>query len=433
MTRPLALLIGGCLALTAAAVLVGLPAAAHFLAPHYSLGFADDYNLIAKNLLEGHGYRLHADMADTMMREPGYPLFLAALFAVLGYGIEAARIGNLALGAAAALVVASLARRVTRDETAALIAVAIFLLHPGTVIATARGGVELLFILACAGFLLLLQRAIESGRPGAYAAAGLALGAAVMVRSTPIVFPLLLLPYLVLSAPRGERARRLGLGALLVGAMILVMVPWIARNYALSGAFVPTGTVQGVALQEGQFTCERMPLGREFKRLQDEAADDRDRLAEAAGLRFRSGYYQYFYSPADELAYNRNLAQRALERYRDEPALLARCSAANLFNFWFLGKNGLATAINIAVQLPLLAMALAGGWLLLRRRVPAERWAPVALFAACLVAVHLPVIAHARHSMPLVPYLGMFAAVALAAAWRRRSERRTPPAAPVPA
>jgi 4-amino-4-deoxy-L-arabinose transferase-like glycosyltransferase len=410
--------LAGALLLTAFVLFALVPALEQRAAGTYALGFADDYDALGRSLANGEGYRLGPGLSETMMREPGYPLLLAGLFKLLGYGIEAARLANLLLAGATALLLWHLARRVARDEAAALVAVAVFLLHPGTLVAQARGGVEIVFMFAAVGFLLLLYRALEADRAKRYVAAGLALGGLLLIRSTPLLFALVLLPYLALSAPAGTRARRAMLGGVLLAAAAAVTSPWVARNYALSGEFVPTASVQGVAAQEGLYTCERLSSGQDFSALQVEASEERNRLASQSGRRFEGRYYQYFYTIADELAFNRALLQRAFARYRAEPALLARCSAANLVHFWFLGKNAVATATNVAVQLPLLACALAGLWLVWRRE-PAAAWAPVALFAACIVAVHTPVIAHARHSVPLVPFLSIFAACALLAAWRR--------------
>jgi hypothetical protein len=63
---------------------------------------------------------------------------------------------------------------------------------------------------------------------------------------------------------------------------------------------------------------------------------------------------------------------------------------------------------------------------ILWRRRPAAAWAPVALFAAYVMAVHAPIIAHARHSVPLVPFLAIFAGIALSGVWRRFRGGRQP-------
>ena len=192
--RALCWLLGGSLALSAILLFVVLPAIATMATPHYAIGFADDYHLLAYSLMTGEGYRLYPGLAETMMREPGYPLFLAGAFTLLGFGLETARLANLVLAGLTAFMVWRLALRVTRNELAGLVAAAIFLLHPGTLIAEGRGGVEILFMFAVMAFILLLYRAIYTDRGGHYLLAGLVLGAAVLIRSTPLLFPLALAP-----------------------------------------------------------------------------------------------------------------------------------------------------------------------------------------------------------------------------------------------
>jgi 4-amino-4-deoxy-L-arabinose transferase-like glycosyltransferase len=421
--RQLYLMVACLLALTAIVLFAMVPALSKLAAAHYTMGFADDYDLIAHSLAKGQGYRLAPDLDETMIREPAYPLLLAGAFKLFGYGLDAARLVNLLLAGITALLLWRLAFRVTRESAAAMVAAAIFLLHPGILVAQARGGVESLFMFGMVAFMLLLYRALEADQGRQFFVAGLMLGAVVLMRSTPLLFPLVLLPLLVLTAPQGARRRRVAHWSLLVGGMALAMSPWVARNYAVSGHFIPTGTVLGVAAQEGQYTCERLSFGRGFMPLQLEAAEQRNQLASELGLRFKGGFYQYFYSVRDEHAFNRALLEGAVSKYRQDPVLLARCVGQNLVYFWFLGKNGLSTALNLVLQLPLMALAVAGLFVL-RRRAMSASWTPIALLVAYVVAVHAPIMVHARHSIPLVPFLAIFAGVALVAAWRRRASAR---------
>jgi 4-amino-4-deoxy-L-arabinose transferase-like glycosyltransferase len=444
--RQLHLMVACLLALTAIVLFAMVPALSNLAGFHYTMGFVDDYDLIAHSLANGQGYRLAPNLDETMIREPAYPLLLAGAFKIFGYSLEAARLVNLLLAGITALLLWHLAFRVTREAAVGLVAAAIFLLHPGILIVQARGGVEGLFMLGMVAFMLLLYRALEADQGRQFFVAGLVLGAAVLVRSTPLLFPLALLPLLILAAPQGARRRRLAQWAFLVAGMALAMSPWVARNYALSGHFIPTATVLGVAAQEGQYTCERLSFGRGFLPLQLEAAEQRNQLASELGLRhraplrlgtaehryklapelglrFKNSFYQHFYRVRDEHRFNRTLLEGAVLKYRENPALLARCVGQNLVYFWILGKNGLSTALNLVLQLPLMALALAGLFVL-RRRAMSASWTPVALLVAYVVAVHLPVMVHARHSIPLVPFLAIFAGVALVAAWRRRASAR---------
>src|ERR1700733_9840605 len=79
---------------TAAILFLAVPKLDSAFAYRYSAHFQDGYDLIANNLANGDGYRWDANMAETMIREPGYPLFLAAVFKVAGYSLDAARFAN---------------------------------------------------------------------------------------------------------------------------------------------------------------------------------------------------------------------------------------------------------------------------------------------------------------------------------------------------
>ena len=62
-----------------------IPALTQVLGENYKSNlFPDDYNLIADNLINGHGYRVYADTSETMLRSPGFVLVLAGIFALWG-------------------------------------------------------------------------------------------------------------------------------------------------------------------------------------------------------------------------------------------------------------------------------------------------------------------------------------------------------------
>jgi len=404
--------------LTAAMLFLVLPRLGQVFAPEYALGFADGYDLIANNLVQGSGYRFEANASETMMREPGYPLFLAGAFKIGGYSIETVRWANWLLTIGIAFLMMRLAQVATNDRTTSLIATLLFLFYPSTLISEARGGVEILFILVVLVFMLSLHHAVAKGNLWRYLVAGLALGVVVQVRSTPLVFPLVLLPYLLLFADGAtERLKVILNVAVLVLGMMLVMVPWVVRNFMLVHHLVPTATAQGVAVQEGLYTCQYLTFDDNFYAVQNQAGRMRAAIATELGLPFKGAYYyQVFYDARDEWAFNRNLFQRTEKEYVDRPALLAGCASKNLFNFWFLGRTWHATWLNMLVQVPLLVLALSGLHVL-RKRGQLARMGIMLAFVLCIVAVHLPTIAHARHSVPLVPFLVIPASTAFVALW----------------
>ena len=412
----------------AAIVLVGLPRAAPAL--DYGLTLGDLYDLIGKNLDQGYGYRVEPHMGATMLREPVYPLLVAAVFKIGGYGAQGPRLTCIFLAFAAALMLLRLSRIVTGDRTIALIATLLFLLYPGTLVVEARAGNEMPCVLAMLLFMLVLTQAVEKGKLRLYGVAGLLLGGAALIRGEVLLFPLFLLAYFLFSSKGWQERSKTLLRMVALGAGTLVaMSPWIVRNYLLVHKFVPTATLAGVAAQEGLYTCEHLSQYGSFRLAQRGAGRDRAELATQLGLPFvGSYYYQVFYTPQDEVKFNRALLDRVSEEYRRDPGVLVSCAAENLaFKFWFLGKTPQATWMNIAAQLPLLAFAV-GGLIVLHKRGLLRNSAIILLYVLYVPIVHAAIIAHSRHSMLVVPFLAVFAAVF--AAWAARALRmhysRTP-------
>jgi 4-amino-4-deoxy-L-arabinose transferase-like glycosyltransferase len=414
------LIFAGVFLLTAAILFLALPRLGQVFAFKYGLTFADGYELIADNLVHGNGYRMQANTSETMMREPGYPLFLAGAFKIGGFGISTVRWANLLLAIGIAFLMIRLAHLVTGDRTTSVVAALLFLLYPSTLIAESRGGVEILFIAVVLLFMLLLHRAVDKGNLWHYFAAGLMLGVVVQVRSTPMVFPIFLLGYLLVFASNAmERLKAVLNITVLVTGMVIIITPWMVRNFRLVQHIVPTATVQGVALQEGQYTCQHLTLDENYYVVQNRAGRIRAAMATAFGAPFEGTYYyQVFYDAHDEWAFNKLLSQGVVNEYLSRPQLLAACACKNFFNLWFLGKSWTATLINVLVQAPLLVLAIAGIELL-RRRGQLAPMGIVLTFVICIVAVHLPTVAHARHSVPLVPFLAIPASVSLLSLWQK--------------
>lgn len=392
---------------------VVVPALSRILGPRYGIGFADDYDRLAYSLSLGQGFRFGPELAATLMREPGYPFFLAGVFKLFGYSLEAARFANLILAGAAAFFVARLARIIGLKGLAAALAALIFLFHPGTVIAVARGGFEIFFVFVLMLFVLALYRATRTDMTKHYLLAGFLLGLVALTRSTIMLFPFVVWGYFLLAAGSvREWPKHCFRLAVLLGGMTVVISPWIARNYVVSGEIIATTTVQGVAAQTGQHICEGLPSGRGFQELDIEAAYERERLARRLGYSFEGGYYQYFYRTGDEISFNRHLMRGVVDSYREDPGFWTKCAAQNLFNFWFAGKTRQVTWMNLAVQGPFVLLALAGGYWLWRRR-QGRQMALLVLVILYLFAVHVPVHAQARYSVPLIPFLSILASVGL--------------------
>jgi 4-amino-4-deoxy-L-arabinose transferase-like glycosyltransferase len=408
--------LSGLMLLHAAILFLVIPLASRSLTSFYNQNtYADGYDQLAGNLVDGHGYRFYPDTAATLMREPGFPIFLAGLFLVFGKGITAVKVANLCLAVAAAWVMARLTLRVSTNPVAVIAAPLLFLFHPGTLIAESRGGVEILFLLLLLLFVATLYRALDRRHPAAYALSGAVLGVTVLVRSTPILFPAFLLVYLWLADRQVGWARAALNVAVMIAMMCAVLSPWIVRNYRLTGRFVPTASVVGVSAHAGQYICSNLTKNVQWSVLDRAAAAERMTIAREMGLPYKEvkdGYYQHFYASVDELTFSSALMKRVMQEYRASPLLFAQCAGSNVVNIWVAGKTWRSTYMNAAVQLPYLALAVAG----IAAAVRGRRFlliAPMVLLVVYYVAVYVPILAQARYSVPLVPFLSIFGALAL--------------------
>ncbi len=386
--------------------------------------FTDGYDSIAANLVAGNGYRFYSDTAKTMMREPGYPLLLAGVWLVFGSSFTVVKVLNLVLALGTAGLIVVLVRRFTRSTWAAFAAVLLFLFHPGTLVAEDRGGVEIFFGFLIVLFFITLCRAVERAHFTDFLLCGLVLGLNVIVRSVLMLFPVFLLAYLILIERRKMPMKTALLNvAVMILAMLAVLSPWILRNYRLTGRFVPTASVLGVSAHAGHYITSHLSEGKPWWLLDRQAGLERDQLASSLGLKFEGPYYQVFYRTEDELTFSSFLVHRVTEDYRNAPGEFVETLFGNFFNFWFAGKTPTATYLNLAIQLPYLLLAGAG--IIIGFREHQSRLvALIILLIGYVVAVYIPILAQARYSIPLVPFLSLLGTIALIAAHRAIIQRQ---------
>ncbi|MGA2831965.1 MAG: glycosyltransferase family 39 protein [Terracidiphilus sp.] len=417
----------------AVVLFVALPALSHRLAPSYNQNrFADGYDLLAQNLAAGNGYRFYPDTAETLMREPGYPLILAGLMLAFGKSLAVVQITNMLLALVTAFLTILIGRELTpeacsRNSVLLFGPPMLFLFDPGTLIAESRGGVEITFGLLLAVFILSIYRAVRVNRWQDYLISGLVLGFTALVRSTPILFPVFFLLFVLYFDSR--RVKKLILFrniTILVLATLAVLSPWIVRNYSLTGKFVPTASVVGVSAQAGQYINEHLFEGKPWWLLDRAASRERDKVAGNLGLPFEDGpggYYQTFYKSIDEIRFSQYLMGDVINKYKQSPALLVRCLGQNVINFWVAGKTWLATGLNTILQLPYLVFAVIGS-IHCYRNGRAKAVSLLLLFIGYFVAVHVPILAQARYSIPLMPLVSILSALGIVSVQERLRTRK---------
>ncbi len=201
-----------------------------------------EYQLLALNLLDGHGFsRAHEPpYLPTNFREPGYPAFVAAVFAVSNQSGDAVAVAQSLLLGFSALLTALIGRGVFGDRRIALLGGGLVAVSPDLGDHARYEMSEALFVplLLLATLLALRAWRTRSTRRGAIA--GLAYGLAAYGRV--MAFPAGILVAAGSAAWDWWHAKRhFQWAVVLIGVMLLAAVPWMARNQAALGRFAFSG------------------------------------------------------------------------------------------------------------------------------------------------------------------------------------------------
>ncbi len=195
---------------------------------------SNDYLLNAHALLDdGRFWSSPGSGEPEFERTPGYPLFIAVIFAITGRSVLAVALVQSVLSVMVAVPMFLLARRLF-NERVAVVAVVLLLVDPlsmyfGSLVMTET--LATLLILSSTALLALLVDRGSSSMVGWFAA-GLLLAAATHVRPGQYYLPLLVLALLLWTGRRFRWSiRRTLCAAVALGLPVLVLVGgWQVRN-----------------------------------------------------------------------------------------------------------------------------------------------------------------------------------------------------------
>ncbi len=397
---------------------------------HAPIGLDDmhQYDMLARSLVAGNGYRWYGrdDVALlrpyleryyeltiptsevpeegllTTFRAPGYPLFLAGLYLLFGLDqrLAVARLAQALLGGALAPLTALLSLRLGTTARAARLAGAIVALYPILWLYPIGLGSENTFLpLVLLGLLGCLSAA-RTTRAGAALAAGLALGAATLTRGALALFLPIAALWLWRSAPRAGLRQAMWLTV----AASAVLVPWMIRNSLVLGhpAFVENSAGYNLFVGyhpqgNGNFDVRVsvIPL-----RILDDGERDRWTMQQALGF--------IAADPARALSL---IPRRLAFFFGLEDRELVYFYSNNYFGPIAQPWLGLAYLVLV---LPFVVIALAAPFGLAWASDRSGRALVLGLTGALLLA-YIPILADPRFHLPLVPALAAYAASALSA------------------
>jgi hypothetical protein len=401
------------------------------------------YAKLAVGLASGAGYTA-PNMQDPLHWPPGTPALLAVARQVSGapqgdLDPPAAYWAQWAVGVALLLVVFVLVRHITggRSRGPASGATALVALYPPLSAITGDLASEPLGALTLAVTVLAFAWA-ATGRLSwvRWALAGVALGAAVLVRADLLVLPAVMALLAAGLLWRREGARRaLAAPAVMLAAVTVVMAPW--ADYASSRKDEPVliTTSSWSSLYVGTYLPGD---GRMFglrEALGDEARAYNPRFRDIPNRNLRAEWVlDAVAGRHPELERDEALKKETLNNLRDyaigQPLDFAAMQVSKLGRMWFdynRGTHRNARWWILVVHLVLAGAGLAGLLWGLRRTGHPALWAILAV-SLVVTAVNSSFVSEARHNVRLMPLLiaGGVAGVVLA---RRRAlnDREDPP------
>jgi 4-amino-4-deoxy-L-arabinose transferase-like glycosyltransferase len=390
-----------------------------FLTSPIGLDDMYQYDMLGRSLATGDGYRWYsrADVALlrpyldrfyginlpteqvpvegflTTFRAPGYPFFLAGLYALAGLQNRLAivRLAQALLGAMLAPLTAMLALRLGLGPRAARLAGIVLALYPILWMYPIGLASENTFIPLVVLGLLALLTAGQSGRALPALGAGLTLGAATLTRGA-------LAPFLVIAALWLWRRAGLRRALLLALAATVVLIPWAVRNSLILGrpAFVENSAGYNLFVgyhPEGDggldVRVSVIPL-----RILDDGQRDRWATTQALGF-IRADPIRALALLPRRLAYFWGLEDRELIYFYSN-------------NYFGPIPQPWLTLGYLVLIGPLIAVGLSAPFGMAQASDRSGRLLSLGLIAAALIA-YVPILSEPRFHLPLVPVLAAYA------------------------
>jgi GT2 family glycosyltransferase/4-amino-4-deoxy-L-arabinose transferase-like glycosyltransferase len=213
-------------------------------------GDGPGYHRLAVNLLDHGWFSLSGSSPyePTVIRTPGYPAFLAAVYSIAGRSPLGVRVTQFALLWGTACLVYCVARP-RLGYRAALVGSLLCACYPPFLFMAGYHLTETLATFLAVLFVLLLEIAANDGARtmGAWAslALGTVVGVAALVRPSMAPLAAIAMAWLLGAPRRMPPTRRLTLAVLAAAAAAVCVLPWSVRNYAVSGRIIPLAAASG--------------------------------------------------------------------------------------------------------------------------------------------------------------------------------------------
>ena len=187
---------------------------------------------------------------------PGYPLFLAAVYKLLGdkyLQITAVRMLQVIISSLSTVLGFYFVRKVFKKDGMALLTALFIAIYPTYVLSSFMLLTETLALFTMLLYFCLLVHALESGKAGINLITGIAFGIHLMIR--PALLPLFILPFIIyfLTGKMSKKDRPLYSFIFQVMGVVIVLAPWWIRNVITLGRFILTAEGSGNPFLAGTY------------------------------------------------------------------------------------------------------------------------------------------------------------------------------------
>jgi 4-amino-4-deoxy-L-arabinose transferase-like glycosyltransferase len=346
-----------------------------------------EYSAAAVNLIT------NGELGEGYQRPPGYPAFLAVIYALFGESILATRMVESVMGAFLAVVIALIAKRIG-GEIVGVLAGMLWAIYPMAVfIAGLVYPENLLAMLLALGMLCFLPQSLQDLSPKRMFLAGLLWGLATLTK--PVVLGTVGAVSLWLMF-WGRGNRLLLVSMLLLGATVSV-APWAVRDFYVYHRFV---IVEPRAVQH----LPLMPAAE--GNLNDRNIQNLLKQPGAFANHFQHEFVNFWKVELHRITMDWPSYREALYQ-RD-----SRIVRKTIFT-----STGLINTVNILTTAPLFLFAIIGTTVMLfeheRRRHLALLWTTILSFAV----VYSIFYAKTRYRVPIEPYIVILSAYGMWKSW----------------
>lgn len=204
------------------------------------------YHRLASNLMSGSGY-IRENGQPTAFRPPTYSFFLVGVYWLFGFDYAAGRVAHAIVSGLTCVAIYGLARSLFSKQIA-LFAMLGAVMYPLFIYMAGEFYPDTVALLPAVLSLRVAVQAAESKSLWWLLLLGFLLGITITLRSTySLLLPLLILWLFMLLRFR----RSLLSAAVIVAGFLIVLSPWIVRNFLVFGEFIPLGSNSGVSVWAG--------------------------------------------------------------------------------------------------------------------------------------------------------------------------------------